>query len=368
MELSIRDWLLVVGVLMLLFVVYDGFKRSQKERKNRVRVSKQAKQRAKQARLNKDSDQQDDFIMGEQSRVVNADLGISSASSLNVTTTKQSKENSIEESPLASVTAVAEDAAVVINSSPSTPKMSTSLSDEIVDNKNASAAEEQLDATVDNQIEGQASSTMDNTGEVDPLFENPFEVDAARLQKTTAHNQSVLSSQALSEHGMREEHSHAEFQHSLAFDSHRDEEPEFDEILVLSIVANEEQGFSGEDLFQVLKACDCRPSERKIFQRFEGENGQGKVQFSIVNMLEPGTFDMDNISETSTAGVSFFLRLPGPSNPVEAYDCMAELAQYLARTLNGILKDEVHSAATEQTIAHNRQRILDYQQRKLLSA
>ena len=58
MELSIRDWMVVIGVLLLLAVGLDGYRRSQIERKNRVRVSKAAKRRAKQSKPGKAKQEQ----------------------------------------------------------------------------------------------------------------------------------------------------------------------------------------------------------------------------------------------------------------------------------------------------------------------
>ena len=138
-----------------------------------------------------------------------------------------------------------------------------------------------------------------------------------------------------------------------------------EEVLVLNVLAREAAGFAGSELLAILDACDCRLGARQIFNRFEQADGQGKVQFSVANLLEPGTFNAD-MQRMATSGLCFFMRLPGADNPVEAYNCMVETAQCVARNLNGALKDDSHSTVTEQTLAHGRQRIREFQRRALL--
>ena len=42
-----------------------------------------------------------------------------------------------------------------------------------------------------------------------------------------------------------------------------------------------------------------------IFHRHVDNAGNGKVLFSIANMLKPGVFDPDNMEQFSTQGVCF---------------------------------------------------------------
>ncbi len=105
-----------------------------------------------------------------------------------------------------------------------------------------------------------------------------------------------------------------------------------------------------------------------IFHRYEGGHESGIAQFSIVNRVKPGTFDMGNINSFSTPGVSFFIQLPGPVEPMKAFDDMVDTAKCLVRNLSGELKDELGSAVTEQTLAHSRERIRQYQQKRLVSS
>ena len=64
--------------------------------------------------------------------------------------------------------------------------------------------------------------------------------------------------------------------------------------------------------------------------------------------------------------ISFFIQLPGPSQPIKAFDDMVDTAKCLVRNLNGELKDEQGSAVTEQTLEHCRERIRQFKQKRMV--
>jgi cell division protein ZipA len=137
------------------------------------------------------------------------------------------------------------------------------------------------------------------------------------------------------------------------------------EVLVINVLSKDKKGFNGPDLLQILLACDLRFGKMNIFHRYEKANGRGQVQFSVANLVEPGTFNLDAIDGFCTPGVSFFLALPGPEAPIRAFDYMVETAQVLVKNLHAELRDEAHSAMTSQTLEHCRQRIRDFERRQL---
>jgi len=57
--------------------------------------------------------------------------------------------------------------------------------------------------------------------------------------------------------------------------------------------------------------------------------------------------------------------LPGPKNPMQAFNLMVETAKSVAQVVGGELKDENRSVLTTQTAEHNRQRIREYERKKL---
>ncbi len=137
------------------------------------------------------------------------------------------------------------------------------------------------------------------------------------------------------------------------------------EVLAIYVVARDGEPFKGQDLLQLLLACDLRFGKMNIFHRHEKPGGRGAVQFSVANIAEPGTFDLDRMEEVTTTGVCLFLVLPGPEAPYKAFDYMVETAQVLVKHLDGELRDDAHSALTRQTLEHCRQRIRDFERKQL---
>ena len=102
-----------------------------------------------------------------------------------------------------------------------------------------------------------------------------------------------------------------------------------------------------------------------IFHRHEQANGAGATQFSMANSVEPGIFNLDDIDNFTTPGVCFFLSVPGPKEPIKAFDYMVETAQCLVTNLNGEMLDDSRSAMTNQTLEHCRQRLREFERRQL---
>lgn len=138
-----------------------------------------------------------------------------------------------------------------------------------------------------------------------------------------------------------------------------------EQVISILVTANERQGFYGPQLLQLVKACGMVFGEMDIFHRFEDGLRLGKTQFSMANMMEPGTFDLDDIDHLHTPGVVFFLGLPMAQDSMQAFDYMLETAQCLASNLGGGVLDEQRSVMRPQTIAHCRQQIRDFERRHL---
>jgi len=140
------------------------------------------------------------------------------------------------------------------------------------------------------------------------------------------------------------------------------------EVFMLNVVARSDQGFRGDDILQILLACDLRFGDMNFFHRHEFEAGRGAIQFSVANMVQPGVFDIDNMADMSTPGLVFFLTLPGPEDMIKAYDYMLETAQAVARNLGADVLDESRSVLTKQTVEHGRQKIRELERRLLAKA
>lgn len=287
MELSIRDWLLIIGVLLLIAIALDGYRRARKERYNQVRLSKNAKRAARQHRP-------DEVDLLKANEIKPADELLDTAEEPMIADSKIPLDLD-EVDPLFADTEIKPPEEPILKQAP--------LS--------------QLDSQVENTPSLDLSSTEKNDSKENQaswLINNPEEI--------------IL-------------------------------------LNVMPLVTGEK--LDGIKLQTILTACDCRFTGQQVFCRFEQENGQGNVQFTLVNMLEPGIFSEQNLATRSIAGVSLLLCLPGPKNPYEALTCMIETAQCLAKNLNATITDEHLSTVTEQRLAHHRQQVRDFLKRKLLS-
>ena len=140
-------------------------------------------------------------------------------------------------------------------------------------------------------------------------------------------------------------------------------EPE--EVLIINIMAPKGDMFNGSELLDIVLKCGLRYGSMDIFHRYSDTKGEGALLFSMANMVRPGTFDLDTMDEFSTPGVSLFITLPIDADSMQSFDLMVETAQAISQTLNGELKDEQRSAMTKQTLEHSRQRIRDFERKKL---
>ena len=140
---------------------------------------------------------------------------------------------------------------------------------------------------------------------------------------------------------------------------------DFSEVLVLNVVARPDREIAGVDLLQVLLANQLRFGDMNIFHRHVDGVARSPVLFSVANLVNPGTFDLNRISEFSTRGVCFFMTLPSVVSNMQAFDKMLEAAQQVRIALDADLKDDNRSVMTAQTIEHYRQRVRDFDLRQL---
>mgnify|MGYP006276341199 CR=1 FL=1 len=141
--------------------------------------------------------------------------------------------------------------------------------------------------------------------------------------------------------------------------------PEAEEVVVVNVhCRDDEDRYQGKALQKLLEACGMEFGDLGIYHRHEEPDTRSPVQFSVASAVAPGTLRPEEIESLETPGVSFFMSLPGPRDPVQAYDYMLETAQTLARNLGGELRDENHSVMTTQTIEHGRQRIREFERKR----
>lgn len=140
---------------------------------------------------------------------------------------------------------------------------------------------------------------------------------------------------------------------------------QIEELVVFNLMAKPGRVIRGDRLLEAVLACNMRFGSRNIFHRYEQANGDGEEVFSLANVMEPGTFDIHNMDKLETKGICLFLTLPGPLDPIQSFDLLVDSLKILVEKLLCDVKDEHHSALTQQTLEHHRQRIVEYQRRLL---
>ncbi|OQY51262.1 MAG: cell division protein ZipA [Candidatus Parabeggiatoa sp. nov. 2] len=135
-------------------------------------------------------------------------------------------------------------------------------------------------------------------------------------------------------------------------------------IIVLYVVAQRESGFAGTDLLTVLEDLGLKHGYMNIFHHYGiGEIKVRQAVFSLASMVEPGTFNPQQMLEFSTPGLALFMRLPGPFGGRVAFELMLNNAKKIADWLGGSVEDERHAPLTANTISALRERIANFEQR-----
>ena len=120
----------------------------------------------------------------------------------------------------------------------------------------------------------------------------------------------------------------------------------------------------GAVLLQMMTELGCKFGELGIFHRYETTAGTGPMIFSVANMFNPGTFDLDNMENFETEGVAFFMALPMKFDGQQAFNMMLNAAKKLATEIpQGQVLDGQRQLLTRQSIHEARQRIREFERK-----
>ena len=108
------------------------------------------------------------------------------------------------------------------------------------------------------------------------------------------------------------------------------------QVLVVYVMARGQGEFRCSGVNRVLTRSGCMLDERGIFHLKDDDQ---RDVFSVVNALEPATFDPDRIEVDNTRGLVFFLETRGQGDK-RRFDSMLSIARKLALELDGELLDD----------------------------
>jgi cell division protein ZipA len=128
--------------------------------------------------------------------------------------------------------------------------------------------------------------------------------------------------------------------------------------IALNVFAQDTQSFSGYELLQALLAAGLRFGEMSIFHRYQQDNGQGPILFSLASATEPGTFDIQQMGTFSCQGLLMFMELSGhPQIDEERFDLLLATARQLAEDLAAVVLNERREPLVDNQVVQYKTRI-----------
>jgi cell division protein ZipA len=129
-----------------------------------------------------------------------------------------------------------------------------------------------------------------------------------------------------------------------------------DKIITLRLVPKSEE-LRSEAVVLALREAGLRLGRYGIFHL---QTMEQEAAFSVASLLEPGSFDLENLQDSTMPGMSFFMVLPGTGDPVTRFDLMVQTARALAVELDAELFDDRGSSWSIQRERYMREELVEY--------
>ncbi|ABG40296.1 cell division protein ZipA [Paraglaciecola sp. T6c] len=138
------------------------------------------------------------------------------------------------------------------------------------------------------------------------------------------------------------------------------------EVLVLNVKTAEDAPIQGATLLPMLLTLGFKFGDQDIFHRHVNANGKGPVLFSLANMFKPGVFDIDNLENFTTQGITLFMILPIEGDPHQVFNMMHNATRKIADEFNGQILDGRRSMLTKQGLQQYVERIREFERKRMI--
>ena len=135
-------------------------------------------------------------------------------------------------------------------------------------------------------------------------------------------------------------------------------------VVAIRIVPEPGQSFGAEELILKLRAAGFQHGEFDIFHKLDAQ-GSGRIRYSVASLVEPGSFDLSNLKESSYPGVTMFMVLPAPEDGLALFDEMMDSARDLVKELEGRVIDEQGSVLSVQRERYMREEVIEFLRQQL---
>ena len=130
-----------------------------------------------------------------------------------------------------------------------------------------------------------------------------------------------------------------------------DNQEPFENIVVFHIVARGNNILSGVDIQNVCEELGLTFGEMDIYHYYDNVAGEkSKPLFSLVNMYEPGKFDIKNMQRFTTRGISVFSSLPKNETAESIFKIMLDTCNKIADQLDATIWGADKQPISEETV------------------
>ena len=128
-------------------------------------------------------------------------------------------------------------------------------------------------------------------------------------------------------------------------------------VVQLAVVSKPGMSMQGDALMAAFTALNLEYGDMKVFHRYQGSGDARQQCFLVTNMLEPGTFPVDNMVSFESTGLMLFFQASDSIDAIAVFDEMLAAAESLAEYFDAKLIDAQMSELSEQKILEIRSQL-----------